>query len=103
MSISCGPGRRFLKVTTGLPVSRNSLNADEVSEHIMSASGKSSRMLSFVANRRFSLSSALYLLTVSAFILGCRVTIQRHFPERDSRATSGYKISAALHDGENVE
>ena len=48
MSMSCGPGLRFMKVTTGLYVSRNSLSAEEVSEIIMSTRGNKSRMLSSV-------------------------------------------------------
>src|SRR5690242_21161063 len=88
MSISCGPGRRFLNVTTGLPVSRNSLSAEDVSEHIMSTCGKRSRMLSSSAKRRCSFSSALYLARVSGFIFGWKVTIQRQRPSRSEEHTS---------------
>ena len=103
MSINCGPGRRFLNVTTGLRVSRNSLSADEVSEHIMSASPNSSRMLSLSAKRRYSFSSARNFAVVSGFIFGWKVTTQRHSPLRDRRFTSSYSVSAALHEGEKVE
>ena len=48
------PGRRFLKVITGLYVSRNSFSAEDVSEIIMSTCGNRSRMLSSVAKRKCS-------------------------------------------------
>src|SRR5690606_17658828 len=83
--------------------SRNSLSAEEVSEHITSACGNSSRMLSFSAKVRYSFCSALYLATIAGSIFGWKVTIQRHSPVRDRRAISSYSTGAALQDGENVE
>src|SRR3546814_20503683 len=84
-------------------VSRNSLSAEEVSEHIRSTCGNSSRMLSFSAKRRYSFCSALYRATIFGSIFGWKETIQRHSPLRDSRAISSSSTSAALHDGEKVE
>ena len=74
-----------------------------MSEHIMSTCGNSSRMLSSSAKRRCSFSSARNFATVSGLILGWKVTIHFHSPVRESRFTSSYSVSAALHDGENVE
>src|SRR5690606_24178120 len=103
MLINCGPGRRLSKVTTGLCVSKNSLNAEDVSEHIRSASLNNSRMLSTSEKTSLSFSSVLNLARVSGFIFGCSVTIHFHSPVWLKRLTSGYKVSAALQEGEKVE
>ncbi len=52
---------------------------------------------------RYSFCSALNFAVVSGFIFGWKVTIQRQRPSRDSRFTSSYSVSAALHEGEKVE